>query len=109
MELFLEVWFSNYCWCRKFLGGKWEQWWVEPCRSMVWHKVDRFTADKVLEAKLNCYQGDLSDPDIVDPYWWGYRPSPLCAGDPVCEDWTKREDGHNISKVSKDYKKSTIT
>lgn len=37
----LYVGFSNYEWCRRFLGGHWERWYIDtPVNSFCWLPVD---------------------------------------------------------------------
>ena len=61
---FIEVWFSNYRWARKLIGGHWERHWVDfPVCSDIWHKVDK--CGKVT----------------------GRRPTAICRGAPTCEDY----------------------
>lgn len=50
---------------RRLRGGVWERWWVEPCRSDVWHRV----------------------PDDPAERWPAKRPTPVCHGTPRVEDW----------------------
>jgi len=40
MEVWLEIWFGNYKWCRRWVGGRWECWWIDCCCSMIWLKMD---------------------------------------------------------------------
>jgi hypothetical protein len=55
---------TNYQWFRRFVGGKWELWWVDsPVCSYVWHDV--------LEFSRVC----------------GERP-PLCRGTVTEENWS---------------------
>lgn len=30
---------SGFKWFRRWCGGRWELWWVEPCRAGIWHPV----------------------------------------------------------------------
>jgi hypothetical protein len=33
--------FAQYQWARRLLGGKWEEWWADPCNAYVWlRRVD---------------------------------------------------------------------
>ena len=32
---------ADWRWFRQRVGGRWERWWVEPCRASVWHLVWR--------------------------------------------------------------------
>jgi hypothetical protein len=61
----LDAFFSQRRWARKLIGGKWELWWVDcPVNSDVWHSVPEWS-------------------DVV-----GERPTPLCRGTPIKEDWS---------------------
>lgn len=58
----LQWMLSNWRWYRRWYGGRWERWWVDcPVCSMCWHT-----------GNLQRYDG---------------RPSPLCRGTPVVEEW----------------------
>ena len=62
MRRFIEIWFSNFKLARKYIGGHWEQYYVDhPICSDVWHKVDNCSLDS------------------------GVRPNSLCRGRPTCE------------------------
>lgn len=63
---FIEVLFDRFLWYRKWKGGKWECWDCDMIYSMVWYQVEEFT-------------------EIG-----GKRPSAICRGTPICEDWTKK-------------------
>jgi len=28
--------FSQYAWARRLHGGRWEEWWADPCDAYVW-------------------------------------------------------------------------
>jgi hypothetical protein len=81
----LACFLSKFKWFRCLAGGKWELWWVDvPVCSDIWHEVDRFTHEWVKLRML--VPLDRNAPDL-HPQWYGFRPSPLCRGTPVCEDW----------------------
>lgn len=40
----LYYWCSHWKWARRMHGGKWEEWWADPCCSYVWLRVDGFHA-----------------------------------------------------------------
>lgn len=56
----LAIFGSQFAWVRRFLGGHWERWWVEPCSAFLWLDVDYCSITK------------------------GDRP-PACFGTPLCE------------------------
>lgn len=33
----------DYAFTRRMVGGRWEQWWVEPCWLFVWHPVAQWS------------------------------------------------------------------
>lgn len=43
---FLDVWLNDFRCVRRYLGGKWELLYIDPCCSFVWHAVDRFGIGK---------------------------------------------------------------
>jgi hypothetical protein len=66
MTWLLDCFFDRYQWYRRLCGGRWELWWVDaPVCSDIWHRVTDFT------------------------YATGKRPSVLCRGTPIEEDWTR--------------------
>lgn len=84
----LAAFLSNYQWYRKLAGGKWERWWVDhPVCSDVWHDVRHFTRERLEAAERANYKAPLTEAHLMNPYWWGFRPSPLCRGTPTEEDW----------------------
>ena len=38
---FLKNNFSNYKWCRRYLGGYWECWYIDICHSEIWFSVNQ--------------------------------------------------------------------
>lgn len=88
----IRNWLKNNClylrqfkWFRKFVGGKWELWYVDLLGiGYYWHDVILFTHELQKHAPKykDCYPLDLDN-----PYYWGYRPTPLCRGTPVCEEY----------------------
>ncbi len=40
---FMEIYFSNYKWCRKAIGGRWERWHIECVHSVEWIRWDSST------------------------------------------------------------------
>jgi hypothetical protein len=84
----LKYWLDRFQWYRRFAGGKWELWWVDvPVCSDIWHDVRHFTHEYVAAADRMGYKPPKGDLD--SPYWYGFRPTPLCRGTPICEDWRK--------------------
>jgi hypothetical protein len=85
----LRSFLSGFKWYRKLAGGKWERWWVDcPVNSDIWHEVKHFTHEMVEAAERMKYHPPLTDRlDDLHPYWWGFRPTPLCRGTPELEDW----------------------
>ena len=62
----MEIWLGEYQWCRRFIGGHWEWWYVDcPINSHVWHKVDR------------CHEES------------GEPPTVICRYKTHCEDYTE--------------------
>lgn len=35
---FMEIYFGQWQWVRKAIGGHWEYWWVSVCWGFVWIK-----------------------------------------------------------------------
>jgi hypothetical protein len=82
----LKCWFDRFQWYRKLAGGKWELWYVDhPVCSDIWHDVKHFTHEYLEACERMKYRAPTDNLD--NPYWWGFRPTPLCRGTPVCEDW----------------------
>ena len=44
MKAILYIYFGNWRWARRLHGGKWELWWVDPCRAYIWLSVADFHA-----------------------------------------------------------------
>lgn len=63
--LILLCWLEGMRCYRRLRGGVWERWWVEPCRSDIWHRVHDDPAER----------------------WPAKRPSPVCFGKPRVEDY----------------------
>ena len=61
----LDTALDRFRWYRRLCGGHWELWWVETVGGDVWHQLDRCSRD-------------------------GARPTPLCRGTPICEDYPQR-------------------
>lgn len=59
----LDVLFTEFRWWRRLRGGKWERWWVDVVYSDSWHPVTEFSR--------------LA----------GCRPTAICRGTPIEEDW----------------------
>lgn len=56
---------GDFQWYRRWYGGVWELWWVDyPVCTAVWH-------------------------DVPEPTGRGPRPTPLCRGTPVVEDYRR--------------------
>jgi hypothetical protein len=84
----IVAFFSGFRWFRKLAGGKWECWWVEGVDSHVWHDVKHFTREWNEGSDRLNYRPPLdSDITKLNHYYWGFRPSPLCRGTPIEEDW----------------------
>lgn len=60
----LDVLFCGFRWWRRLRGGKWELWWVDIVHSDSWHPVTEFSRIT------------------------GSRPTAICRGTAVEEDWT---------------------
>ena len=63
----LRLLLGNVCnrrWYRRWQGGHWERWWIEPCWSDLW-----------LDMPKGCYHDDHAR-----------RPG-AARGQPTCEDW----------------------
>lgn len=59
-----EIAIGDYAWGRRLLGGRWERWWVDsPVCGDIWHWRTRERTS------------------------WEGRPSPLCRGTPIVEEW----------------------
>lgn len=58
----LDAFLSGFRWYRRWRGGHFECWWVEPCHGFVWLREPR------------CNEAA------------GTRP-PACFGTPTCEEW----------------------
>lgn len=79
---------SNWKFYRRIKGGKWEQWYVDhPVCSLMWFQVKEFTEAKTSRA-ANSYGNSYVAyyREWMDPR---HRPSPLCRGNPVTEDYTE--------------------
>ena len=42
----LEILFHDYRWCRWFVGGRWENWYIECLGRFIWIKMDFRTQGK---------------------------------------------------------------
>jgi hypothetical protein len=86
----LKTLFDRYRWYRRLAGGKWERWYVDmPVCSDLWHDVRNFTREYVYAAERMGYRPPLETlGKNMYPHWWGYRPTPLCRGTPIEEDWS---------------------
>lgn len=58
-----NVFFSGFRWWRRYCGGKWERWWVDVVYCDSWHPVTEFSRI------------------------YGDRPTAICRGTPIEEDW----------------------
>lgn len=38
---FLHAFLSDFRWYRRLAGGRWERWWVDPCRAFAWLPAER--------------------------------------------------------------------
>ena len=69
--LYLDVLFNftYWRWYRRLRGGRWELWYVECCRTDIWHRI--------------------SDYDRDPRSWYSVhgRPTPVCRGIPTVEEW----------------------
>jgi len=65
-KMLTTFWFkhflSNFKWYRKWHGGRWEYWYVDICKSMIWHDIKK------------------------DEQGYPNRP-PCCFGTPIIEDY----------------------
>ncbi len=79
--------FSDWRWVRRFCSRHWEKWYVgSPVNQYVWHRVERCYH----EQKLNPLQ---PTGNWVRDTWLDVlqgRPSTLCSGEPICEDWSRQ-------------------
>ena len=58
--------FCDFRWYRKLTKARWERWWVDVIYDDVWHRVKEWS-------------------DIT-----GEKPTAICRGTPIKEDWTKK-------------------
>ena len=58
---------EQFKWYRRWRGGRWECWYVDPCKSMIWHEIKK---------------GEQGYPN---------RP-PCCFGTPIIEEYPYRDD-----------------
>lgn len=42
---FAYSWFGNYQWYRRFVGGRWERWYIDVCRARLWLRIPTHEAD----------------------------------------------------------------
>jgi hypothetical protein len=66
---FVNARFSEFRWARRLIGGRWERWWVDVVNSFIWHPVTEFSIPVIR-----------------------LKPSPLCVGYPMREDWTAKDE-----------------
>lgn len=60
-------WLCNFRWFRKWIGGHWEQWWLDvPFTESVWFLTNHTSPTSHI------------------------RPHPLCRGTPRCEDYPSK-------------------
>lgn len=50
----IAVFFGEFPWARRWLGGHWERWWVEPCSSYIWLQVDACNV-KAKTRPMSCF------------------------------------------------------
>lgn len=67
-HILLKILFSEFQWYRKWTGGIWENWWVDPCKSFMWLDFDELTPKG-------------GRPSTGEPVF----------GTPIQEDWRKNE------------------
>lgn len=58
---------EQFKWYRRWRGGRWECWYVDVCKSMIWHKIKK---------------GEQGYPN---------RP-PCCFGTPIIEEYPYKDD-----------------
>lgn len=46
----IEHWLSKFRWGRKFLGGRWELWYIGICHSKVWLRIAESAPDDLYQA-----------------------------------------------------------
>lgn len=86
----LAAFFNSFRWYRRLAGGKWELWWIDsPVCSHIWHDVNFFNREmKEASERLKYHPPKNLPADALNPYYWEFRPSPLCRGTPIEEDWS---------------------
>lgn len=53
LQRWMHVWLGagDWPWFRRWVGGRWEQWWVDPCKSLMWmHEPEYTSFDKTRPA-----------------------------------------------------------
>lgn len=71
---------------RRWQGSHWELWWVDTVNSYVWHKLSKCTQQPQSELPPDFWKRRNLD-EVVHMIFRD-RPTPLCRGTPVCEDYT---------------------
>lgn len=36
----IRSYLSRFQWFRRFIGGRWELWYIPPCRALLWLEID---------------------------------------------------------------------
>ena len=54
--LFLDAYPGKWRWMRRWIGGKWELWYISITRSACWHDVDDWTP---WDGRMPCSEGPL--------------------------------------------------
>jgi hypothetical protein len=76
---------------RRWQGRHWEFWWVDvPVCSYVWHQLDSCTQQPQPELSSDFYKGKSLNSVLRNVC--RDRPTPLCKGTPICEDYTDVSD-----------------
>lgn len=52
-RFWVYAFFGNWRWCRRWMGGIWELWWVDPCRDVLWYRVDS-PSDRTQHPHIPC-------------------------------------------------------
>lgn len=66
-KLWFKILFDRFKWYRWWYGGRWECWYVDPCKSMIWHDIKK------------------------DEQGYQNRP-PCCFGTPISEEYPYKDN-----------------
>ena len=84
----LGWWLARYRWYRRCHGGHWERGDVDvPVCSDIWHEMTRCSRLPPLRRFVWDRPGSLDDWVARYTDYTG-RPTPLCRGTPICEEYT---------------------